>query len=330
MGENQVVNTKSNLYLEMSRDEITRIFEKRMGVKAVGMIYPLPGGMFNTTYKVEYGTKGEKAVLRLGPVNRHLLMGFEEKLMEAENEVYRLCKQAGIPCSKVLCCDTSKQLADRDYMIVEYIDSIPMTNADLDETQKARIREQVGSYTAKLHGIQGESFGYLSRAAAGQAKNTWAQALQMEADDITDRLRKYNTYTEEEFNQITGIFRKYEGLLNEIKTPCLVHSDLWEGNVLLHKQGETYEVAAIIDADRAVFGDIDFEFASQWMTDEFFFKGYQLDKNDYDRKERKLRRIIYRIIYLLIESYVGVAEYNDIPMYENSKKELLKIIAELI
>ena len=118
------MNTRSNLYLEMSRDEIIRVFAERMGVKEVGMICPLPGGMFNTTYNVEYGTKGEKAVLRLGSVNRHLLMGFEEKLMEAENEVYRLCKQAGIPCSKVLCCDTSKQLADRDYMIVEYIDSI--------------------------------------------------------------------------------------------------------------------------------------------------------------------------------------------------------------
>ena len=36
----------------------------------------------NTTYLVEYGPSHQKAVLRLGPVNRHLIMGFEENLNE--------------------------------------------------------------------------------------------------------------------------------------------------------------------------------------------------------------------------------------------------------
>lgn len=40
--------------------------------------------------------------MRVSPVNRHLLVGYEENLMNAETYVYSICQQIGIPCSKVL------------------------------------------------------------------------------------------------------------------------------------------------------------------------------------------------------------------------------------
>ncbi len=40
--------------------------------------------------------------MRVSSVNRHLLVSYEAKLMNAETYVYSICQQIGIPCSKVL------------------------------------------------------------------------------------------------------------------------------------------------------------------------------------------------------------------------------------
>lgn len=74
------------------------------------------------------GRSPRKLVLRLGPVNRHLLLDFERNLMPAEQCIYRICAQRGIPASNMLVCDTSRDIIDRDYSFVEYIPSLPLSD----------------------------------------------------------------------------------------------------------------------------------------------------------------------------------------------------------
>lgn len=180
------MNKQSNLFQEISTEIIRDIFVNTLQEEIIWETALLDGGLFNTTYIVEYSSSHKKAVLRLGPVNRHLLMGFEENLMNAEVYTYSICQTIGIPCSKVLACDTSKKIIDRDFMIVEYIPSVVMSKAELiEETQTLRHQ-----------------------------------------------------------------FYKSRELLDEIRTPHLLHTDLWEGNVLLDR--DTLEIAAIIDSDRAM------------------------------------------------------------------------------
>lgn len=86
------MNVKSSLYRENDETEIREIFTYAFpGTEILG-IRPLKGGLFNTTYGVDYGEDGRQAVLRLGPVNRHLLMGFEQNLMSAESWTYKKMK----------------------------------------------------------------------------------------------------------------------------------------------------------------------------------------------------------------------------------------------
>lgn len=68
------MNFSSHLFREVDFDTISSIFSEPFG--QVWQAQLLDGGMFNTTYLVEYGPRHQKAVLRLGPVNRHLLMGY--------------------------------------------------------------------------------------------------------------------------------------------------------------------------------------------------------------------------------------------------------------
>lgn len=103
-----MVNDQSNLFREVSAETIRSIFIHALHETIIWEASLLDGGMFHTTYVVEYGTSHKKSVLRLGSVTRHLLMGFEENPMDAEIFAYLVCREIRIPCSHVLACDTSR------------------------------------------------------------------------------------------------------------------------------------------------------------------------------------------------------------------------------
>lgn len=177
---------------------------------------------------------GKEAVLRLGPVNRHRIMGFEENLMKAEEYVYSVCREIDIPCSRVLVCDTSKKILDRDFMIVEYIPSVVMSNAEIEGRKKDKLYYQLGEKLYRLHQVTGESFGFVSRIQGGKSFKKWSDALIFEAEDISEKMRKAGGLSREEEADIRSVFSQNRDLLDEIRTPHLLHTDLWEGNVWRH------------------------------------------------------------------------------------------------
>ena len=126
------MNVDSKLFQVLSDNELFAIMHAVFGNEEIRRAELLEGGLFNTTYRVE--TSVHDVVLRMGPVHRELLLPFERNLMEAEAYVDRLCLNYGIPASRVLCCDTSRRVVDRDYMVVEYIDSIPMLDPAIRKT----------------------------------------------------------------------------------------------------------------------------------------------------------------------------------------------------
>ncbi len=318
------MNQRSSLFQEIPTEKIKEIFAYTLQEDLIWEASLLDGGLFNTTYRVEYGLFHQKAVLRLGPVNRHLLMGFEENLMNAEAYVYSLFRAIGIPCSNVLVCDTSKRLIDRDFMIVEYIPSVVMLKAELTEEKRNSLYRQMGIHLAKIHQVTGEGFGFLSRICGGRKFEKWSDALIFEVEDISGRLEGLGGFTAEETQTLRRQFYKSRDLLDEIKTPYLLHTDLWEGNVLLNE--DTMEIAAIIDSDRAMYGDREFEFSSPWMDNTALRGGYasviQKRTGPHDQRRRQL----YQMFFFLLEAYVGYGEYNHPELYETRKSQLTQHI----
>lgn len=321
------MNFKSSLFKEATLEEIRQIFSHSLGEDEIHETRMLKGGLFNTTYFVVYGQDKKKAVLRIGPVNRHLLMGFEENLMQAENYVCKVCHEQGIPCSNILACDTSKEIIDRDYMIAEYIPSVVMSEAGLTEDEKAPICRALGRYLKKLHEVTGESFGYVSRVVSGHPFSTWGDAFCYEADDILKRLEAAGGFTKEEAEAARDVFFSRKELLDEIKVPHLLHGDVWEPNVLLNE--DRTEVAALIDEDRSSFGDIDFEFAGNWIQNPSLKESYGYEKMEEMSEDRKERIRLYRFYYVILEAYVWLAEYNDMDIFRERKQEALKTVKEL-
>lgn len=299
----------SSLYRELADYELKILVSKSLKTEILSA-YLLTGGLFNTTYLIETLKYG-KTVLRVGPVNGHLLMPFEHHLMEAEEYVYTLCSAYKVPVSEILATDTSKKLIDRDYMFVRYIPSCPMSQIELSSENRARIVREIGRATAKFHSIEAPRFGRIVDVKNGGGFTLWSDALLNELYEWERVGIPAAIFTKNEYDTIRMLFEKAKSYLDEIKHPHLVHADLWLGNILIRTDMGHPEFAAIIDADRALWGDPAFEFSSiQWTYgEECFWEGYGrlLSHDIADR----IRRSIYTLLNRLWNAYVYLVEYNQ-------------------
>lgn len=317
----------SSLYKELAEQELAAVIDTALHTKICASRL-LTGGLFNTTYLVDTQNCG-KVVLRAGPVNRHLLMPFEHRLMEAENLVYEACRKKKIPVSEVLAMDLSKTVIDRDYMIVRYIPSRPLNEVELPETDRTRIYEDIGKATAQMHTISAPRFGRIVDVNEGKGFEKWSDCMLDELGAWESIASECGLFNAGEREDVRALFTEAVPYLDEIHTPGLVHTDLWLGNVLMSTDTPRPEFAAIIDADRALWGDVDFEFSSiHWMLEEeAFWKGYgrklSMDENS------RIRRGIYHLLSRLWNGYVFLKEYNQPEQAEEERQLALAQMEEL-
>jgi len=316
------MNPTSNLFRELTAPELDAVVAAHLGV-AVYQARLLEGGMFNTTYLIT-PIAGEKAVLRVGPVHRHLLLPYEENLMQAERHVYERCAPLGVPVPRVLACDSSKTLLDRDYMITAYIDGTALADMNASEQVKQAMHRETGRCARMIHSLEGEQFGRVADLLRGKGHARWSDCLRAEIAGFAEKTANTKIYTAKQLRRMEDIYARHAGLLDEITTPRLVHADLWGGNILVTEQNT---LAAVIDADRAIYGDIDFEFASGWMIDDAFCEGYGTQPAP--DKASVTRRRLYRLLYKLLDSYILSAQYNDWGKSRANKNPALRLMRGL-
>lgn len=285
----------------------------------------LSGGLFNTTYRLE--TKTHKVILRLGPVNRQLLLPYERNLMAAEGDVLNLLKSKGIPTSDILVQDCSRELFDRDVMVVDCLDAVCLSTVEVTKETEHRLCWEAGQYTAVIHGITTSDlpkvptkpFGRYSNVISGQGSATWKEAILNELDQWRSLAEPARIFTTGELDTIEQCFLRHAPLLDAITIPQLIHGDLWYGNILVDRD---HNLAAIIDGDRALFGDPEFELATGWMISDSFLEGY--GKGLAPSPEAVLRRRLYKLLLSLEDCYILFCEYSN----PEAGKELKQWILE--
>ncbi len=304
------MNKTSRLFQEISREKLEEITEYYLNCPLEdGKL--LFGGLFNTTYLLRTG-KGE-AILRLGPVNRRLLLEYERNLMEAETDVLSLLHKHGIPTSRILAVDTRRTIVDRDVMLLQRIPARSMSLMEPDKETEERLCRETGTLVRRIHKITADElpktsekpYGRYGAVLAGQGGATWREALEEEVRGWQRCMGRTDLLPEENVERIAECFFSRSPVLDIPQLrPRLVHGDLWYGNILVDDRGC---LTAVIDVDRALFGDPEFDLASGWMTTSAFFAGYG-KKPDSD-SAACLRRRLYKLLLDMEDCYVLYEEY---------------------
>lgn len=315
------MNTQSNLYRELTREEVMRIMAAVFPSETVESYGLLSGGLFNTTYRVT--TDQHDVVLRMGPVHRELLLPYEHNLMAAEALTDRLCRENGIPASNLLHLDTSKTLIDRDFMVVDRIDSVPLSDPSVPGEQTPDLLRACGALTRKLHAVTGTQFGRLANIVEGKGSASWYEAVMAEFDEVFAAAEPYRLFDDSLREKAYRFLSQRKDVLDAITEPRLAHCDLWAGNVLIETTGGSSRVCAIIDGDRAMFGDPALDFASGWMTTPEFLHGYGAAEASSDDIAR---RAVYALFFRLQDAYIWKVEYGRDDYFKDALQTAVKIL----
>ena len=138
----------------------------------------------------------------------------------------------------------------------------------------------------------------------------------------TAKMNNYNRKGDDE-NGFISRFGEIQHL-DAITEPRLAHCDLWAGNVLIETAGGNYRVCAIIDGDRAMFGDPALDFAAGWMTTPEFLEGYGVT-TDISSAD-SARRAVYSLFFRLQDAYIWKIEYNRDDFFEEALRTAEKIL----
>lgn len=319
--------SKSKIYKELNENEIKKIVFDLYGNKEGITNYKiLKGGLFNTTYFVKTKNDDNGIVIRVSPVNQHLLFEFEKSMMSAEPYFHKLLEDNGIPTSKILKYVPFGDIIDREYIISKYINSIPMNDPSLINVDLENVYEEVGKLTSNLHKITNSKFGWKRMNDWGQY-DSWSEFVLVFAKEIEKKIILNNLFSNVEINKFSEVFKQNFSILNEIKVPYFTHADLWQGNILITPNGNEYKVAGIIDIDRAIFGDINLDLSNPWIINQSFLKGYNPNINSNDNDNVRIK--LYKLLGEFFSAYVWLIQYDDREIFESTKNNAVLLLNEL-
>ncbi len=281
---------------------------------------PVRTGKHNRSYWVEAATKSnpdsprdrERFVLRIAPPDDVGFLFYERLMMRQEPKIHTLIRaETDIPVAEIVGYDFSRSRIDRDYLLMRALPGTPISEiAGMTRARHNRALHQVGRYLRDLHALTSEEhlaadehstvngqgrYGYLGAHHPMTPQATWVEAFRVMWNALLDDVVACGSYTSEEGQRFRDLLDRYYDLFDRPVMPSLLHMDVWSQNILIDEAGN---VTGLVDFDRALWGDVEIEFAVLdycGISEPAFWEGYGRPR------DTSLEAQIRQIFYLLYE-----------------------------
>lgn len=276
-------------------------------------------GKFNKTYIAEYSDSNDKVVLRIAPHDSAGFLFYEKNMMAQEPDIHRVVREkTSVPVPQIFIYDDTRTLVDRDFMIMEFIEGTPLSEAVVSSKSRKKIMEQTGAYLRELHKFcQEDQYGYLGRHNCMKPQNNWKSAFYIMWNKLIDDIEYCGVYNDDNARLAREAVEICISSFQRNIPASLLHMDIWAQNILVDDNGN---IKGIVDWDRALWGDPEIEYAVLdycGFNNSSFWKGYGI-KPEYNYNA-KIRGVFYHLYevqkYLVIRTLRGngfsVSDYKD-------------------
>lgn len=277
----------------------------------------LAGGTFNALSAVTLGS-GERLVVKIPPAPGTPLLSYERGILGTEALWYRLAgRLPGVTVPAVLAVDAAGR--DGGYLVMTECPGSPWWGLEPQPAGEERdeMRAELGRQVARLHTITGTGFGYPS-GALGPLRDSWREAFLAMVDAVLADSARFAVTLPRPAAEIAALFAARAGLLDEVSTPVLTHFDLWDGNILVEPRPAGRRLGALIDAERAFWGDPLADFVSLALfhdieQDAAFLRGYRDEggKVTFGPAERERIALYRAYLYLIMWIEAVPRQYDD-------------------
>jgi Ser/Thr protein kinase RdoA (MazF antagonist) len=268
-------------------------------------------GWFNTIHRLSFAD-GTRVGLKIAPRQQFEPMTCEKDLLHAEIGVQTLLVERGLRGTYIIAHGRDTLAGEpMDWFMYEWVDGKNLNEArkTLDEIAQQRADDEVAQLSARINSIGGERFGRWHTDNCASA--SWTESFTAMVEDlIGDAVRKSVALPWEQ-SELKGRLAAAVPSLSLVEEPRLVFWDLHDGNIIVNP--DAGEVQAVIDGDRALWGDplMEFYFRSFNSLSERWLKMYRdhldgtptlVDRESRDEQVRIAWYDLYLALVMVIES----------------------------
>lgn len=301
---------------DVGKKDILNMCQRGFGMK-MREYHELNEGMYNISYLVVL-EDGREAVLKVAPPAGVKILTYEIDIMKAEVEFYKLCHQfKDLPVPAILFEDFSLEIFTSPYYFMTKLEGIPLNRMSdsITADQRIQVYKQVARYLARIHEVKGDTYGYISMKDQCNGK-TYHDAFKIMVEALFDDAKRVSQTLPIPHDLIHDLIERCKDAFMEVEEPCLVHYDLWDGNIFVESETD-FTIDGIIDFERGFYGDCAADFSqvagyvnldeSQYFFDEY--NKFAVDQVTFDAGMR-VRIFAYRL-YVVVIMYVE-CYYRDI------------------
>lgn len=285
-------------HLEFTRAQAERILEAWLGAPAAcrGM-QRLEGGLVNTVLRLDLDRPPFRAVVKL-----HRSTG--DTFAAEARALEFLRTRTACPVPRVYLEDGSARLIPYAFLLIEHLPGRCLDGLELEPAERADLEVQLAEILGALHAHKGDRWGGFvdtDRAA------TWA-------DLFMTRLMSARAHPKVELRLeprvlalVDDAIRAAPAWLADAGTPSLIHGDVWDGNLLVRRDRDRWQLSGLLDP-ALQFADVEYELAYLEVFDgrrDAFFAAYPQEQAR--RPGYQLRRLVYWLHTALIH----VALFDD-------------------
>ncbi len=214
------------------------------GLPAAVRVEELTGGEFNLAYMIHTGT--QDYIMKIAPDEGTTMLTYENGIMATELWAYeQIRKHTAIKIPEIIY--SSHEVIGNHWFIMSRLPGKLLCDVKPAGERMYHWQYQFGQALAQLHNIKNDTYGYRQM----RQHVTWKDAYyDMVFTLIEDADRQGNQLPD--LARILRFIRRWEGALDAVSCPRLVHFDLFSNNVFIDEHGD---FAGFIDTERSFFGD---------------------------------------------------------------------------
>ncbi len=279
---------------------LARILAASLPGAELGEAVELSEGYFNVAYLLR-ARDGREVVVKVAPAAGTPVMSSETGIMAAEVAAMELVATHApeVPAPRVLRFDDTGAVCDAPYVVMTVLPGASLSSLGdgLDPASRDRVWHEVGRLTRLVNQVQGPAFGYL--AQPGMHGHDWAEVFTTMLGWTLDDAARMQVELPVPPERVRTLLSRDRRVFEEVRTPQLVHWDLWAGNVFVADG----QVTGLIDWERSLWGDPLLEVGFRtYAESEVFLAGY--GRAGLSPTER-LRALWYDVYLLLIAAQEG-------------------------
>lgn len=273
---------------EVERDErrqerlVAALEDAGIGWGRVAGCRTISGGTFSAVHGVRTDD-GAALVVKLAPEGP--VLRYEQGILGTEAWYLRTAgERTPVPVPTVLAASPHDGTGRGGHIVMTECPGTPWEELrkEVDAGDRALLREELGGCVARLHALPGTGgFGYPA-LPFGPLRDSWREAFLEMVDAVLDDAVRFEVDLPRPAKRIRDVIAAESGSLDDVTVPRLVHWDLWDGNILAERAPGTGRprITALIDAERALWGDPVAEFVSLGLFHDItedgpFLRGYR-------------------------------------------------------